>query len=67
MISERHRGPDLRGEQAEPREELRVGCPVTGQSRVYTQGGHAPPPEAVEGEKRIFRADNGAEFTAAGK
>lgn len=37
MISEQHRGPDLRGEQAEPREELRVGCPVIGRSRVYTQ------------------------------
>lgn len=37
MISERHRGPDLRGEQAEPREEPRVGCPVSGRSRVYTQ------------------------------
>lgn len=51
MISERHRGPNLRGEQAEQREELRVGCPVTGQSRVSTQRGHAPPPEPVGGEK----------------
>lgn len=42
VISERHRGPDLRGEQAEPREELRVGCPVSGRSRVYTQRERAP-------------------------
>lgn len=64
MISERHRGPDLRGEQAEPREELRVGCPVCGRSRVYTQRGARrreqqagktdPPRETVRGVKGCF-------------